>query len=328
MKPSRFIIATIATQLVLGVNASILAQTIPSNPNPAPAPLVRLNLIVTDNADHSQDDVGKGDIKVFEDKVEQSLLLFERDERPVDYGIVIDASGSFRSVMRPALEAVSLIISNNRPFDETFIERFVSVDKIEVLRGFTGDKNVLLSTLKSIKVEGGQSAVVDALYLAIDYSAKHAKKERRQALVFITDGEDRHSFYQLEDIVTALHKTNIQVFVIGMVFMLDQSTSLVRLSRRDEAEKLLSTIAKESGGRLFYAENLGDLTKAVIEINHDLQTQFAISYQPTNREKTGFRKLEVKVVERPGRKKWRAIAPLGYYLNPQVADSKSKAKNP
>lgn len=321
------IIATIAIHLV-GVNASILAQTIPTNPNPAPAPLVRLNLIVADGKDHSQDNVGKGDIKVFEDKVEQSLLVFERDERPVDYGIVIDASGSFRSVMGPALEAVSLIIDNNRPADETFIERFVDLEKTDLLSGFTNDKNVLLKTLKAIKVEGGQSAVLDALYLAVAYSARHAKEERRQALVFITDGEDRQSVYKLEDVVKLLHKTNVQVFVIGIVFLLEKEGGLIRRSPRDEAENLLASIAKESGGRLFLARDLGDLTKAVIEINHDLQRQFAITYQATDREKTGFRKVDVKVVEGPGRKNWHAIVPRGYYLNPEVVESKSKAKNP
>jgi Ca-activated chloride channel family protein len=315
MRPSRRIVATIATLLALVVNASFVAQTTPSNPSGPQTPSVRLNVIVTDSANHSLDDIRKGDIRVFEDKVEQTVLLSEKDERPVDYGIVIDTSGSFKSVMGPALEAVSVIISNNRPADETFIERFVSSDKIETLRDFTSDKSLLLAALKSIRVEGGQSAVLDALYLAVDHTAKHAQKERRQAVVLITDGEDRQSFYKLEDTVKFLRATNVQVFIIGIVFMLDKESGLIRQSPRDKAEKLLATFAEESGGRLFFVKNLNELAKAVAEIVHDLRGQFLISYQPTNSGKTSFRKVDVKLVEAPDRKKWSVIARPGYYLN-------------
>ncbi len=328
MRSSRTIIAVIAIQLVLLVSSLIFGQTAPANQNEGQVPVVKVNLIVTDNANHFVADVAKDDLKVFEDKVEQTVLLLEKDQRPVDYGIVIDSSKSFKDVIGPALEAVGLLINNNRATDKTFVMRFVGTDQIQTLQEMTGDRALLLRALKSIKVHDGQSAVLDALYLSIDYAATHAQKDRRQALILITDGEDRASFYAQDQVVKVLQKSNVQIFVIGVTFLLDKEGGSIRLSPRDKAERLLTTIAEESGGRLFLAANVGELAKSVVEINHDLQSQFVLSYRPTNTEKTGLRKVEVKIVEAPGRKKWKAITPRGYYLNGPDANSKSETKKP
>jgi Ca-activated chloride channel homolog len=324
MRASRAITAGIVTLSMLIGSALLVAQTPGSNPN---GPVVTLSLIVTDRSNHSIDDTRKEDIKVFEDKVEQSVLSFEKDERPIDYAIAIDSSGSLRSVMAPAIEAVGAIISHNRAGDQTFIERFVSSDKVNTLQDFTGDQSLLLAALRKVRVEQGQSAVLDGLHMAIDHTAKHAQKGRRQAVFMITDGEDRASYYKLADVVKLLRESQIQVFIIGIVFMLDdQDRLLTRKSPRDVAVNLLTTIAEESGGRVFLAKNIGELAKAVTEIAHDLHSQTLITYQPSNVTKTGYRKVEVKLVESSEKGKRRAIAPRGYFINTPGPDSKSKDK--
>src|SRR6267142_5491 len=110
MKLSRTIIAIVGAILMLVTNAAIIAQNIPSNPNNATAPPVKLSLIITDKSDHSLDEIRREDIKIFEGKVEQTLLLLERDQRPIDFGIVIDSSGSFKQLMEPALSAAQIMI--------------------------------------------------------------------------------------------------------------------------------------------------------------------------------------------------------------------------
>jgi VWFA-related protein len=328
MRAARTILATILVQLVLLISTALVVQTTPVNPNQGDTPVIRMSLIVTDGANHSVDDIAKGDLKVFEDKIEQTILLLERDERPFDCGIILDTSQSFRKVLAPALEAVRLIIDNKRPDDEIFIERFISSDKIETLQDFTRDKEPLFESLKSLNVEEGQSAVLDALYLAVEHTVKHAQNNRRQALVLITDGEDRASFYGQEVVVKALRKANVQVFIIGITALLDNEGGLIRQSHRDQAEKLLITIAEESGGRLFLAEKVGELAKAVGEISHDLHGQFALSYRPTNNKKTDRRKVEVKLVTASDRKNWKAIVPRSYYLNAPDASPTPEPKKP
>ncbi|HWN10908.1 MAG TPA: VWA domain-containing protein [Pyrinomonadaceae bacterium] len=290
-----------------GQNADTVAPKIASGR------LVRLNLIVTDQANHSRDDIRQEDIQVFEGGTQQTIVLFEKDERPIDYILAVDTSESLRPIFGALLEVVRLIIENKRASDEIFIERFISGDKIETLQDFTADKELLRSALKKMRPEGGQSAVIDGTYLAIEHIAKRAQPERRKAVVLITDGEDRSSFYTIEKLVKLLHKTNVQVFIVGLVTELDQDGGRIRLSNRQLAEKLLTTIAKESRGRLFLPTTIGDLDKATAEIAHDLQRQYVVGYRSTNSDgNPGFRKVEVKIVTDPKTEKLKVIAPRGY----------------
>jgi Ca-activated chloride channel family protein len=183
---------------------------------------VKLSLIVTDRSRHALDDLSKDSIQIIEDKVPQTASLFSKDDRPVDYGLVIDNTGSFRKLIGASLQAAKLIISNNRDVDETFIERFTSADKIETVQEFTADKSMLLKSLDTLYIEGGQSAVHDAIYLAVKHVAEHRPgPDRRQALVLLTDGEDRASYYTESQLLQLLRGKNVQVFVIGIVAQLE-----------------------------------------------------------------------------------------------------------
>src|SRR5437660_970219 len=60
---------------------------------------VRLSVIVTDRSNHSVDNVTKEQIRLLEDNAPQTISFFSKDERPVTYGVAIDASGSFRFLL-------------------------------------------------------------------------------------------------------------------------------------------------------------------------------------------------------------------------------------
>src|SRR5215213_10932449 len=82
--------------LSLALSSTLFAQ----DPGPPaakpPGPTVQLTLIATDSKDKSLNTISKDDVRLVEDKVEQTVLSVEPDERPLDLGIAIDASGSVR----------------------------------------------------------------------------------------------------------------------------------------------------------------------------------------------------------------------------------------
>jgi Ca-activated chloride channel family protein len=297
----------------LALSSTLFAQE-PNPPAAKPAgPTVKLSLIVTDSKDKSLNVISKDDVRVVEEKVEQTVLSVEPDARPVDLGIAIDASGSVRRFINPIIEAARLIVVNRQPKDEIFLERFISTDKIQKLQDFSSDEKVLTKALDSMFVEGGQSAVIDAVYTAAHYVAEHNRNsDRRKALVVFTDGEDRNSYYNIEKLLKLLHKEKVQVFVVGLILDLDnRQTAIVRAGNRDKAIKLSSTLAEETGGRVFFPRDNSELDDSVAQIVHDLRGQFQITYQSSNADKKDFRKVDVNLSSGNGEKR-KAIVPRGY----------------
>jgi len=300
-----------AAIIVLALSSALLAQ----GPSPAAKPTVQLSLIVTDSKDKSVNTISKVDIHLTEDKIEQTVLDLASDERPVDLILAIDSSNSLRSLMRAVFETASLVIVNRQPEDEILILRFISSDKIEKVTDFTRDNDELLAGLRKIQIEGGQSAVIDALYVSAGAFADFNKTrpDRRKVVVIITDGEDRNSIYKQEALVKKLHQSDVQIFALGLVTELDKESGLMMKSPRDKAEKLLRTVTEETGGRAFFPRNRTELLDSMRQIISDLRGQFRLTYQSSNGVAKGFRKVEVKLLPASGQK-LKAIVPRGYGL--------------
>jgi Ca-activated chloride channel family protein len=243
--------------------------------------------------------------------------------------LVLDTTGSFRKILPAVLQAAKTLINTNHADDETFIETFVDSAKIEKLQEFTSDKTKLTKVLDSLFVSGGQSAIVDAVYVAIQHTAEYRRgsAERRRALVLFTDGEDRASYYSSDKLVKLLRENDVQVFVIGIVKLLDEHGSTTRKSPREKAELLLNRIAEESGGRVFFPEDLKELENDLAEIQHDLHAQYLIAFETqTKPEEKDFRKVELKIASPDGREKLTAITRPGYSVNVQPVLPKATEK--
>jgi Ca-activated chloride channel homolog len=327
------------TSRCVAVRASAIALVVASavmsfgqEPQTTPATSARtvnLSLIVVDKSNQSLDDVKKDELRLLENKLPQTIATFAKAESAVDYGIAIDTSGSFKTLLPVVLKAVDLLIKNQRDDDECFIERFVSSDKVERVQDFTSDKANLRATLSKLYIEGGQSAVIDAIYLAVQYIAQRPKNpQRRRALVVFTDGEDRASYYTLEHLLKLLRAADVQVFVIGLVSELDKTERLTRPSIRQKARDFLKAIARESGGRVFFPEKNIEISNALGEINHDLHIQYDISYQSTDPSTENFHPVRFEIIESPSRKDVTTITRPGYYLKPPEIGEKEKQKEP
>lgn len=305
------------------------AQDPAPSPPPPTGPMVGLSMIVTDKDGKGVNTIRKDQIRVVEEGAEQTVLAIEADERPVDCVLLIDASGSFKTLIVSALEAAKLFIVNRRPDDQIAVARFVSSDIIEDTQPFTTDNTLLLKALDSIYLQYGQSAVVDALYLAADYVTKHNKENegRRKVVVIISDGEDRNSYYKQEQLTKLLRETGVQVFILGLVSELDKEGGMLRISPRERAEKLLTNVADETGGRVFFPATKKALTDAAAQIILDMRAQFRIKYQSTrDASKNGYRKVDVKYVAAQGDEKRNLITPRGYFVGPRTPPDKKSEK--
>jgi len=280
--------------------------------------LVNLNVRVIDRANRPINDVKQDEFKVFEDGVPQQIFSFTRAEVPISYGLVVDNSGSMKTQLEKVIDATRTIIEQNKPGDETFLQRFIDSEKIEILQDFTPNKDELIDAMDKMFTEGGQTAVLDAVYLAAEHVGKHKKGDplndrRRRALILVTDGEDRSSFYNQAKLFEFLRENDVQIYVIGFVNELDSEGGIIRKSQKDKAVNLLNKLATETGGRAFYPTSLGELPGIADEITRDLRTQYVVSYSPTNKRRDGtFRKVNVRIEDSGKRDKRIAITRPGY----------------
>lgn len=303
------------------------ASAAPQSPTPAPqpganaqppasAPLVRLNVLVTDESGRSVADVRREDVTLLEDGRPQTLAHFAKEELPVSYGLVIDNSASVRPLLSYLQKAAGTLAINNGPGDETFVLRFVHSDAIEELQDFTSDPELLAKALLALYTSGGQTAVIDATYLAVQKAAARRKEDaaRRRAVVLISDCEDRMSAYRREELIKLLRGESVQVFVISFLVELSEDRGYLRPSPRERARKLAEDIAEASGGRAFFPKKPSELAAAVEEISRDLRSQYVAAYAPTNARADGkFRKVEVKIADAPGRTKRLPVTRPGYF---------------
>lgn len=301
-------LASVSIGIVLLVGCTAAGQTPqPSVPATDQSRMVVLNVRVVDADGHARTDVDQDSFRVVEDGIPQKISLFSKAETPITYGLVIDCSGSLRKQLDQVVGTGVKIVQSNKPEDEAFLIRFISSDKIETIQDITADKHRLLDGLDSLYVEGGLTAVVDAVYLAAERLVKQRAEEkalRRYALVLISDGDDRGSYYKKEQLFSLLGSADIQIYVIGL-------KGEMKDKAKAPAKELLNSLANTTGGRVFFPNSNDDLTGVASEIVNDLRVQYVIGYVPSD-PKEGFHKLQVSIAEEPNQEKRVAITRLGY----------------
>ncbi|HWN98436.1 MAG TPA: VWA domain-containing protein, partial [Blastocatellia bacterium] len=121
-------------------------------------------------------------------------------------------------------------------------------------------------------------------------------KNRRKAVILVTDGLDKDSYYKFNEVVDHLRETDVQIYLIGFTSDLDRESAIFKKSPKDKAETLLAKLADETGGKAFFPKELSEVHSIAQAISNDLRTQYAIGYYPTNSKKDGtFRSVKVQV---------------------------------
>jgi Ca-activated chloride channel family protein len=254
--------------------------------------LVLLDVTVVDQSNKPVMDLKQENFQVVEDKQPQAISFFSREQVPVSLVFAIDTSGSMRSKLDTVIKASVNLVKESRKDDEMAVIEFK--DQPELLEEFTGDTADVIDTLQSL-VASRQTAMLDALYVGADYASKEGKN-RRKAIIIVTDGLDKDSYYKFNEVVEHLREADVQVYLIGFTSDLDGDSGLFRKSDKDKAENLLKKLAEETGGHAFFPRELSEVHNIAQQISTDLRTQYSIGYYPTNTKKDGaFHPIRVAV---------------------------------
>lgn len=278
---------------------------------------VNLNVRVINRTNRPINNLRQDEFKVYENNVLQPITSFTRAEVPTNYSLVLDNSGSLRNQLEKIIEAGKIIVDTNKPADETSVIRFVSSENIDIIQDFTPNKADLGEALDNLYVEGGQTAIIDAVYLAAENVDRYEKsrnpnEKKRRALILVSDGEDRDSFYKEAQLFEFLRETDVQIFVVGFVKELSKEGGFIGKSPQGKAKAFLDKLATDTGGKAYFPDSPSELNGIALDIASELRTQYVVSYAPTNENKDGsFRNIKVVVNDGPNKEKRIAVTRTG-----------------
>jgi len=277
---------------------------------------VLLNCTVIDEKGQTVTDLHQQDFRVWEDGVEQTVNSVQRQDLPVSMGILVDDSGSMRDKRAVVNMAAMRLLKASNPQDSAFIVNFS--DKAYLDQGFTSDLVALNRGLSRIDPRG-TTAMYDAVAASAEELAMHAK-QRKQALLIITDGADNAS--ELDLLQTIRRVQNLGgpvVYTIGLLFDVDKAES-------DRARDALQRLSQETGGVAYFPASLGDVNTIAEDVARDIRNQYIVSYHSSKPASLGgYRFVRVEAHAR-NHERLSVRTRRGYYANAAKQAQTAQAK--
>jgi Ca-activated chloride channel family protein len=239
-------------------------------------------------------DLEQEDFMIYEEKIQQEITYFGRDDVPSSVGVVIDSSGSMRDKFDLVNEATRLFLSKNNPENELFFVAFKGEVKLE--QDFTRDVEDIYDALDNVIISGG-TALYDAIYLAVDKVQKG--NEAKKSIIVFTDGEDKDSYYSHEELIEKVEESDVQLYIVAF---LDSDLSKrggffgVFKSEKDGVQQKIQDIPQSTGGEAFFPDDISQLNDIFHSIAYELRNQYRLAYISSNPARDGtWRRTDVVV---------------------------------
>jgi Ca-activated chloride channel family protein len=308
-------VAILAGGLMVLAPLLFRGQEVTITPRPKPAPkedeqrpanirvnsnLVLIPVTVNDPLNRPVSGLEKENFRLYDDKVLQTITTFAMDDEPIAAGLVFDTSGSMGEKLKRSRMAATQFFRISDPDDEFFLVEFDSKPRLVV--PLTKDYGTIEQEL-TFSRSRGSTALLDAIYMAIQ--EMHKSKKNKRTLLIISDGGDNNSRYTVKEVKDLIQESDVLIYAIGV---------FGGGSTAEEAggPELLSHIAEQTGGRMFFAEPV-DLPDVAKKIGIELRNRYILGFSPENQQHDGkYHHVEVKVVPPHGLPRLQAHWRVGY----------------
>jgi VWFA-related protein len=267
---------------------------------------VLLNCTVIDEKGQTVSDLSRGNFKVWEDGVEQTVNGVQRQDQPVSMGILVDDSGSMLDKRATVNSAAMRLLRASNPGDSVFIVNFA--DKAYLDQGFTSDL-VALNRGLAHNDPRGLTAMYDAVAASARELSLHAT-QRKQVLLIITDGADNASELNLVQTVRKVQDlAGPVVYTVGLPF--DDSPAEAQRTRA-----ALEQMSEETGGVAYFPASLAEVNAVAAQVAYDIRNQYIVAYHATRAENLGgYRSVRVEA-QAPNHRKLSVRTRRGYFAKP------------
>jgi VWFA-related protein len=268
---------------------------------------VTLNLTVRQPGGGFVEDLTAADFLIVENGVRQEIVNFAKGEdTAVSAAMLLDTSSSMigGGIASARAGAKRLVDSLLRSNDRAMVLGFNS--RVYLYSDFTNDVAALRQAIDATNPDGS-TALFDAI---VESLRKVDRRTGRRALIVLSDGLDVRSRFEFADVLEYTRQADVLVYTIGLQLMHDatdlgDANDIVRSSVDN-----LRELAETTGGSAYFPLSLDELEGIYTEIATELESQYSVSYYPTNQQWDGeWRTLEVSLQGRVGRVQARP----GYY---------------
>lgn len=260
-------------------------------------------------------DLNQEDFLVTENGIPQQVTYFGLDDIPATVGIVMDNSGSMRDKKDRVDKATDLFLNLNNPQNELFLMSFNSASRLD--EDFTQDIDDIRDALYNQMVSGG-TALYDAISLAVEHA--HEGSEPKRVVVVFTDGEDKDSYYTIDEVVQQVEEADVLVFIIAFLAERESENNgffgMLKKFKKETVSKSVIDVAEATGGKAYFPNDAKELQKVFEEIAYELRNQYKLSYISNVTEESrgdGWRSVRVKV-NKARERGLRIRARRGYYI--------------
>jgi VWFA-related protein len=269
---------------------------------------VNLIFTVTDRHGHYNPNLKQSDFALLDDQKAPARVnaFHQQINLPLRVGIVIDASTSIRSrfqfEQQSATEFLLQILKSRS--DRAFVMGFDVVPT--VTQDWTNNLDGLESGVDRLR-PGGGTALFDAVYTAcrdklLDIS--RGQEPVRKAMVLISDGDDNQSRVHLDEAIKECQRAETIIYSI--------STNWT--PSRGQGDKVLTQMAEETGGQVFFPPSVEEMSTSFHDIEEELRSQYALTYTPADFKYDGaFRTIYLYCNDR----RYQARARKGYFAPKQ-----------
>jgi Ca-activated chloride channel family protein len=284
-----FVTALVASVALAAGSTGVVAQVFRGGTD-----VVSLNVTVTEG-EALVPGLDQALFSVYEDGVQQDITYFSRTPQPIALSLLIDTSTSMEHKLAVAQEAAIGFARRLQPTDAAQVIDFDG--RHEILQTFTNDRALLEQAIRRTHV-GGSTSLYNAIYVALSelkrVRAATPDQVRRQAIVVLSDGEDTTSVIAYDDVLEAAKRSEVAVYAIGLRTKQERERK-----EYSEAEFVLKTLSGETGGRVFFVEDVTQLPGIYQQIADELANQYSIGYTSKNLKKDGAWRAIVVRVNRP-----------------------------
>ena len=267
------------------------------------AAAVAVDVNVRDRAGRPVKDLTAADFEISDNGVVQQVETISYGKLPIDVTVALDVSYSVTGSLLDRLQRGIVQLMGDLGTDDR-LKLVLFNMRVSRVMDFTRDVKIVESALRSAGAGGG-TALHDAISVAL---TSPSSPDRRQLLVFFTDGSDNSSTTTLGMLTAVGQRTRATLTLVmprasvpPLVISrsgptgLPLSTSIQQTGPLPPPQAPLARLAAETGGRVLPVAPGVDLGATFRSVLGEFRSTYVLYYTPRGVDVPGYHTIEVKV---------------------------------